>query len=80
MNGMEIPFHLVGEPLEKFLAATATFTRPLQNLPASDLLLASPVNVDDVAAAVIKAVVQDEYYGIYTIEQIKEMAKGYTTV
>ncbi|KAG0553593.1 hypothetical protein KC19_12G023700 [Ceratodon purpureus] len=75
VNGIDIPLNLLGEPLEKLLEATATFTRPLQNLPASDLLLASPVNVDDVAAAVIRALIYDYYYGIFTIEQIKDMAK-----
>lgn len=75
VNGIDIPLNIFGQPLEKLLDATATITRPLQNLPASDLLLASPVDVDDVAAAVITAVVQDSYYGIFTIEQIKSMAK-----
>lgn len=75
LNGMDIPLNLLGEPLEKILEATATFTRPLQNLPASDLLLAPPTSVDDVAAAVIRALVNDYYYGIFTIDQIKEMAK-----
>ena len=75
MNGIDIPLNLLGEPLEKLLEATSTFTRPLQNLPASDLLLASPVNVEDVAAAVIRALVHNYYYGIFTIEQIKDMAK-----
>jgi hypothetical protein len=75
VNGIDIPLSIFGQPLEKLLDATATITRPLQNLPASDLLLASPVDVDDVAAAVITAVVQDSYYVIFTIEQIKSMAK-----
>lgn len=75
LNGIDIPLNLLGEPLEKLLTATATFTRPLKNLPASDLLLALPVSVDDVAAAVLRALVNDSYYGIFTIEQIKEMAK-----
>lgn len=74
-NGVEIPLDLVGQPLEKALAATAAFTRPLQNLPASDLLFASPVSVEDVAAAAVKALQDDDCFGIFTIEQIKEMAK-----
>lgn len=76
LNGVNVPLNLLGEPLEKLLQATTMFTRPLQNLPASDLLLAPPVNVDDVGAAVIRALVDDSYYGVFNIDQIKEMAKG----
>lgn len=74
-NGMDIPLDVVGEPLERALAAAASFIRPLQKLPASDLLLAPPVSVDDVAVAAIRALQDDYYFGIFTIEQIKEMAK-----
>ncbi|XP_024363118.1 uncharacterized protein At1g32220, chloroplastic [Physcomitrium patens] len=73
--GIDIPLHLLGEPLEKLLEATSTLTRPLKNLPASDLLLAPPTRVEDVAAAVIRALIYDYYNGIFSIEQIKDMAK-----
>lgn len=75
-NGVDIPLDIVGKPLERALAAAASLTRPLQKLPASDLLLASPVDVDDVALAAIRALQDDYYFGIFNIEQIKEMAKA----
>lgn len=74
VDGFELPLDLIGEPLEKFLRATENFTRPLSSLPASDLLLAPPVNVDDVALAVVNAVKDDEVFGVFTIEQIKQAA------
>lgn len=74
VNGLEIPLNLIGEPLEKLLLATQNFTRPLNSLPASDLLLAPPVSVDDVALAVVNAVKDDDIFGVFTIEQIKEAA------
>lgn len=74
MDSFEIPLDLIGEPLEKFLRAAENFTRPLNALPASDLLLAPPVSVDDVALAVVNAIRDDDFFGIYTIEQIKEAA------
>lgn len=74
VDGFEIPLNLIGEPLEKILSATEMFTKPLTSLPASDLLLAPPVSVDDVAYAVINAVIDDDFFGVFTIEQIKEAA------
>ena len=75
VDGFEIPLDLVGEPLEKILRATESFTKPLNSLPASDLLLAPPVSVDDVALAVVNAITDDDFFGVYTIEQIKEAAE-----
>ncbi|RVX14538.1 Uncharacterized protein, chloroplastic [Vitis vinifera] len=49
-------------------------TRPLSALPASDLILAPPVSVDDVALAAVNAITDDDFFGIFTIEQIKEAA------
>ncbi|GMN30432.1 hypothetical protein TIFTF001_002789 [Ficus carica] len=80
VEGFEIPLDVIGEPLERILRATENFTKPLSSLPASDLLLAPPVSVDDVALAVINAITDDDFFGIFTIEQIKEAAekvKGY---
>lgn len=74
VNGFEIPLDLIGQPLEKFLLASENFTRVLSSLPGSDLFLAPPVSVDDVASAVINAVTDDSVFGIFTIEQIKEAA------
>ncbi|XP_059656890.1 uncharacterized protein At1g32220, chloroplastic isoform X2 [Cornus florida] len=74
VDGFEIPLDLIGEPLEKILRATENLTKPLSSLPASDLILAPPVSVDDVAFAAINAVVDDDFFGIFTIEQIKEAA------
>ncbi|KAK4368791.1 hypothetical protein RND71_012583 [Anisodus tanguticus] len=74
VNGFEIPLDLIGEPLEKLLRATESFTKPLNSLPASDLVLAPPVSVDDVAYAAINDVKDDDCFGIFTIDQIKEAA------
>nr|GFC10075.1 hypothetical protein [Tanacetum cinerariifolium] len=43
---------------------------------ASDLILAPPVSVDDVALAAINAVKDDDCFGVFTIHQIKEAAAG----
>ncbi|XP_004512483.1 uncharacterized protein At1g32220, chloroplastic [Cicer arietinum] len=75
VDGFEIPLDLVGEPAEKFLKAIENFTKPLSSLPASDLLLAPPVSVDDVALAVINGVTDDDFFGVFTIDQIKEAAE-----
>ncbi|KAA8525840.1 hypothetical protein F0562_007695 [Nyssa sinensis] len=74
VDGFEIPLDLIGEPVEKFLSAAENFIKPLSSLPASDLLLAPPVSVDDVAFAVINGLKDDDFFGIFTIEQIKEAA------
>ncbi|XP_014519310.1 uncharacterized protein At1g32220, chloroplastic [Vigna radiata var. radiata] len=74
VDGFELPLDLVGEPAERILRAVENFTKPLSSLPASDLLLAPPVSVDDVALAVINGVTDDEFFGVFTIDQIKEAA------
>ncbi|KAI6702442.1 hypothetical protein NL676_011578 [Syzygium grande] len=74
IDGIEIPLDIIGEPVERILQAVENFTKPLSSLPASDILLAPPVSVDDVALAVINAVSDDDVFGIFTIEQIKEAA------
>lgn len=74
LNGFEIPLDLVGGPLDKIYDGAKSFIRPLRSLPASDLFLAPPVNVDDLALSVINAVKDDDFFGIFTIEQIKEAA------
>lgn len=74
VDGFEIPLDLIGEPAERILRAIENFTKPLSSIPASDLLLAPPVSVDDLALAVINAMVDDDFFGIFTIEQIKEAA------
>ncbi|PON85419.1 NAD(P)-binding domain containing protein [Trema orientale] len=75
VDGFEIPLDLIGEPLERLLRATENFTKPLNSLPASDLILAPPVSVDDLALAVISSITDDDFFGVYTIEQIKEAAE-----
>ncbi|KAL5551061.1 hypothetical protein UlMin_001237 [Ulmus minor] len=74
VDGLEIPLDLIGEPAERILRAIENFTKPLSSIPASDLLLAPPVSVDDVALAAINAISDDDFFGIFTIEQIKEAA------
>ena len=76
VNGIDVPLDLIGEPLAKILEATRSLTRPLSALPASDLLFTLPVNVDDVAYAAIKAVTDDDVFGIQTIEQIIELSSA----
>ncbi|XP_071724028.1 uncharacterized protein At1g32220, chloroplastic-like [Rutidosis leptorrhynchoides] len=73
VNGYEIPLDVIGEPLEKILGSVESFTKPLRSLPASDLLLAPPISVDDVALAAVNSI-SDDSFGVFTIEQIKEAA------
>lgn len=75
VDGFEIPLDLIGVPLERILRATENINKVFSSLPASDLLFAPPVSVDDVALAVINAVTDDDFFGIFTIEQIKEAAQ-----
>ncbi|GJS95954.1 putative reverse transcriptase domain-containing protein [Tanacetum coccineum] len=70
----EIPLHLIGEPFQRLLNAAASFTKPSSSLPASALILAHLVCVDDVALAAINAVKDDDCFGVFTIDQIKEVA------
>lgn len=65
---------MIGAPVERILSATENITKPLRSLPASDLFLAPPVSVDDLALAVVNAVTDDDFFGVFTIEQIKEAA------
>lgn len=74
MDGFEIPLDLVGEPVEKFLSVFGNFIKPLSSVPASDIFLAPPVSVDDLALATINAITDDDVFGVFTIEQIKEAA------
>lgn len=74
VDGYEIPLDVIGEPAEKILSAIENFTKPLSSIPGSDLLLAPPVSVDDIAYAVVNAVSDDDMFGVFTIEQIKEAA------
>ncbi|XP_050235049.1 uncharacterized protein At1g32220, chloroplastic [Mercurialis annua] len=76
VSGFEVPLNLVGKPIEQILSAAENFTKPLSALPASDLLLAPPVSVEDVALAVINAVTDDDFFGVFTIQQIKEAAQN----
>ncbi|KVH88747.1 NAD(P)-binding domain-containing protein [Cynara cardunculus var. scolymus] len=76
MADYEIPLDLIGEPLERFIRATTSFTKPLSSLPAVDRVLAPPICVDDVAVAAVNAVKDDDFFGIFTINQIKEAAGG----
>ncbi|XP_023534788.1 uncharacterized protein At1g32220, chloroplastic [Cucurbita pepo subsp. pepo] len=74
VDGFEIPLDLVGEPVEKILSALGNFIKPLSSIPASDIFLAPPVSVDDLALATINAIGDDDMFGVFTIEQIKEAA------
>lgn len=74
VNGIDIPLNFIGVPLERLLAQTKVYTRPFANLPASDLLLAPPVSVNDVAITALQAMKNDSITGILNIENIKEIA------
>lgn len=74
VDGFEIPLDLVGEPVERFLSVFGNFIKPLSSIPASDVFLAPPVSVDDLALATINAITDDDVFGVFTIEQIKEAA------
>ena len=71
-----IPVDLICEPIEILLSATASLTKPLSCFLASDLILAAPVIVDNVALAAINAVKDDDCFGVYTKDPIKEVAAG----
>ncbi|KAF5477821.1 hypothetical protein F2P56_004434 [Juglans regia] len=75
VDGIEIPLDLIEEQLEMILRAVENLTKLLSSLPASDLLLAPPISIDDVAPTVINAISDDDFFGIFTIEQIKEVAE-----
>ncbi|GJV37149.1 putative reverse transcriptase domain-containing protein [Tanacetum coccineum] len=64
----EIPLHLIGEPIERLLNATASFTKLLISLPSFDLILDHAVGVDDVALVAINAVKDDDCFGVFTID------------
>ncbi|GJP46669.1 hypothetical protein CLOM_g5931 [Closterium sp. NIES-68] len=76
-GGVEVPLDLIGQPLEKLLSATKDITKLFSPLPASDLLLAPPVDVADLAAVAVRAVVDDSVAGMYDIEGIKQLASGF---
>lgn len=72
---LEIPLDAVGRPLERLLEVAAPIARPLAALPASDLLLAPPVSVGDVALAAVRAAADENVFGILNIQQIKDLAR-----
>ncbi|GJS73040.1 putative ribonuclease H-like domain-containing protein [Tanacetum coccineum] len=45
-------------------------------LPISNVILAPPVSVDDVTLVAINAVKDDDCFGVFTIDHIKEVAAG----
>eukprot|EP00246_Nothoceros_aenigmaticus_P003431 TRINITY_DN14595_c0_g1_i1.p1 TRINITY_DN14595_c0_g1~~TRINITY_DN14595_c0_g1_i1.p1 ORF type:complete len:332 (+),score=54.59 TRINITY_DN14595_c0_g1_i1:418-1413(+) len=74
VNNMEVPLDVVGEPLAKLLGRAERFLKPLSALPGSDLLLAPPVSVEEVAKAAVKAILDDTIFGLIDIAQIKVAA------
>ncbi|XP_073106450.1 uncharacterized protein At1g32220, chloroplastic-like isoform X2 [Elaeis guineensis] len=56
---------------QRLLLAAENFIKPLNLPPASDLLLAAPLSVDDIAHAVINAVTDNHFFGIFTIKRSK---------
>ncbi|KAJ6933213.1 hypothetical protein NC651_008581 [Populus alba x Populus x berolinensis] len=74
VDGFEIPVDFNGEPGKRILNAVETLTKSFSSLSASNLLLASPVNVDDLALAVVNAVIYDDFICVFIIEQMKEDA------
>lgn len=74
VNGVDVPLDFIGQPLGKLLDSAEKFLKPLSALPGSDLLLAPPVSVDEVAKAAVKAVLDDTIFGFIDIPQIKVAA------
>lgn len=73
-SNVEVPLDLIGQPLDRFLAATKDFTKIFSLLPASDLLLAPPVDVEELAKVAVQGVVDGSMAGVFTIDEIKAMA------
>ena len=63
------------KPFKRISATTTSITQPFQKLPASNLMLAPPTSVNDIAITALTALKDDDYFELFTIEQIKEMAK-----
>ena len=76
VNTFDIPLDVVGKPLEKLLEVSRSFTKPLEQIPGSDLLLASPVSVEDMGSAVVACILRKEVFGVVDIEGIKRLAKS----
>ncbi|KAJ7003690.1 hypothetical protein NC653_008791 [Populus alba x Populus x berolinensis] len=74
VDGFEIPLDLIGEPGKRILNAVETLTKSFSSFSAPNLLLAPPFNVDDLALAVVNAVIYDDFICVFIIEQIKEAA------
>eukprot|EP00271_Cylindrocystis_brebissonii_P000666 TRINITY_DN10830_c0_g1_i2.p1 TRINITY_DN10830_c0_g1~~TRINITY_DN10830_c0_g1_i2.p1 ORF type:complete len:365 (+),score=54.85 TRINITY_DN10830_c0_g1_i2:90-1184(+) len=74
-TAFDVPLDLVGRPLEALLAATERFTKPLQKVPGSDVLLAPPIDVEDVARVAVRAVQRKELFGVVSLAEMKETAR-----
>ena len=76
VNTFDIPLDVLGKPLEMLLETSRSFTKPLEQIPGSDLLLAPPISVEDVASAAVACVLRKDVFGVVDIEGIKRFAKS----
>ena len=78
-DGISVPLQLIGRPLEKAVgqASELNLTRPFENIPGSDLVLASPLSVDDVGAAAAAAALDPSLNGVLDIESIRATASAH---
>lgn len=80
-DGITLPLQLVGRPLEKAIGRASEFnlTRPFESLPGSDLVLASPISVEDVGACAAAAALDPSLNGVLDIDAIKATANAHRT-
>eukprot|EP00898_Chlorokybus_atmophyticus_P005551 jgi/Chlat1/5998/Chrsp4S06306 len=76
MGAVGLPLQLVGAPLEQVLKLTAPVTKVFSGIPGSDILLAPPVSVEQVARAAVKAAKDDSITGVLDIDKIKQIARS----
>jgi nucleoside-diphosphate-sugar epimerase len=70
-----LPLGTVGKPLEQILTGSlGKALKPLAAIPGSDVLLAPPVSVDDVASAAVRCATGQHPAGVYDIEGITRIA------
>jgi hypothetical protein len=71
-NNVSIPLTPIGVALEKGLSILPeALTKAIGNIPGSDVLIAPPVDVKDVARAAVEAVRNESISGMVDINAIK---------
>lgn len=76
-NNVSIPLTPVGVVVEKSLSILPdALTDALGRIPGSDVLIAPPVDVEDVARAAVEAVRDETTSGVLDIKAIKRIASS----